>query len=495
MSARKHPRAKGELHPVVPMHPNGDARPSAGPVPVAGGPDEEWRTPSVVQQVADITQSCSFPLALLRVLQVSSDERADKHTLARAVEADPDLAKRVVSVARGPLYLTYADRIDHCGLEIRNVPNAIMKIGFAGVRNIAFTQSICVLAHEGHELSNEIAAHSIAVAEIARTLGRQKHAAIGEDAYLCGLLHDYGKLALLRALGAEYLHVATWCKRQGLATVAAERDIITPAQPHLRDHAHSGAEILRLQGLPDAVVSCTRRHHEEALSHIDGWNSWSLTGIVIAADRLAYLAGFHDGLAAFPPDARRTAEFFGLLGRTQEDLDALLAPALALARETMAQAHLPAATRAARPGQVAAHAAASAAAPAGDETSSPLAGPGVMGRIGELHRSAPPDVRTLPKVPQPLDPEYRACLALIEFARAHGRFTITRASTALALDEPGTMRLIGRFLERGYLALAGKESTLLRGSTLGPTPALMNETPETILASLSAQGHGREKAA
>jgi len=408
-----------------------------------------------VQQVAEITKACSFPRALLHVLEATSDERVDQHRLARAVEADPDLAKRVLSVARGPLYLTYNDRSDQGGLAICNLPNAILKIGFAGVRNIAFTQSICVLAREGHELSGAIAAHSLVVAEIARALGRAKHVAIGEDAYLCGLLHDYGKLALLRALGTEYLHVATWCRRERLAAIAAERDIIAPGQRHLRDHAHCGAEILRLQGLPDGVVACARRHHEDMRMHVDGWDSWSMTGIVIVADRLAYLAGYNDGLAGHRPEARETEELAALLARPLEEMDALIEAAVARSRETMAGARITADTR-------------------------------VVSRIGELYRRAPLAVRTLPDLPQPLNDEYRACLALIEFAREQARFTAAEAGASLTLDETAARRLLARFLERGYLARVSGDGGLLPESGLEPTAALLGETTETVLTSLGA---------
>ncbi|MFH1145276.1 MAG: HDOD domain-containing protein [Candidatus Eisenbacteria bacterium] len=416
----------------------------------------------VIQEVAEITKACSFPRALLHVLEVTTDVHADKHKLARALEGDPDLAKRVVSVARSPLYLTHGDRIDQSGIDTYNLPNAIMKIGFAGVRNIAFTQSICVLAREGHRLSEAIATHSIVVAEIARALGWQAHVALGEDAYLAGLLHDYGKLALLRSLGTEYLHVATWCDRGRLTTLEAERDIVAPSQRHLRDHTHAGAEILRLQGLPDMVVLCARRHHDDPRDHIDGWKSWSLTGIVIAADRLAYEAGYHDGLAVHSPWAESVEELRALLGKRPAELEDFVQAALDRARATLAGARIHPETH-------------------------------VMSRIGELHRSTPPAVRTLPNLAQPLNAEYATCLTLIDLARQLERFTLADMQAHVLIDSAELRTWLERLLARGYLTRIPEgpgnaaSAGTLDGESIGTfaaTPALIRENPVAIVTAL-----------
>jgi HD-like signal output (HDOD) protein len=404
----------------------------------------------VIQEVSEVTRACSFPGALLNVLEVTSDYRSDKHCLAKAVAADPDLAKRIVSVARSPLYLTYGDRIDHCGLDTANLPNAIMKIGFAGVRNIAFTQSICVLARDSHRLGAEIVRHLIVTAEIARMLGWQEHVAVGEDAYLAALLHDYGKLALLRVLGTEYLNVATWCDAQGITTREAETDIVTPGQRHLRDHIHVGVEVLRDQGMPDAIIATTRHHHDNLRDHIDGWNSWSLTGIVMAADRLAYGVGQHDGLARGPLAVETNQELASLLGRAPEDLETLLQEALLRAKATLAAARIHPQTK-------------------------------VFTRIGELQRTMPAGLRSLPNLPQALSAEYSACLTIIDLARRseHLEHDELRRSVAVEEDELGT--LVERFIERGYL----ERGTLPDGTAIvTATGRLRNESPEGALTAL-----------
>ncbi len=404
----------------------------------------------VIQEVSEVTRACSFPGALLHVLEVTSDSRSDKHGLARAIAADPDLAKRIVSVARSPLYLTYGDRIDQCGLETANLPNAVMKIGFSGVRNIAFTQSICVLAREGHRLGADIVRHLIVTAEIARSLGWQEHVAVGEDAYLAALLHDYGKLALLRVLGTEYLNVATWCDAQGISTREAEIDIVTPAQRHLRDHINVGAEVLREQGMPDAIIGSTRHHHDDPRDHIDGWNSWSLTGIVIAADRLAYLVGQHDGLSRRHPTAEATQELMTRLGRTPEDLDVIVRDALVRAKVTLAAAQIHPQTK-------------------------------VLSRIGELQRTTPAGLRTLPNLPQALSAEYSACLTIIDLARHSEQFGFAEAAGPVSLEADELATLLDRFVERDYL----EKSALPDGAEVfAATAQLHDESPEATLTAL-----------
>ena len=108
------------------------------------------------------------------------------------VERDPGLVRRVWRQARSALYASPRGSLHH----------AVARVGLDALWRIGM--SVClndtVLRVDGfQDEAGELRSLGIATAEVAAQLGGEKRG----NLYMSGLLHDVGRLLVLRAAGEE----------------------------------------------------------------------------------------------------------------------------------------------------------------------------------------------------------------------------------------------------------------------------------------------------
>jgi putative nucleotidyltransferase with HDIG domain len=164
------------------------------------------------------------------------------------VSKDPVLAARVLGMANSALYGAMS--------PLRSVADAVVRLGTRTVRNVVVTVSMQsqfkspdVYGDEG----GRFMAHAVGTAYAAHLVAEKVRGDV-EEAFLCGLLHDIGKLVILKT---AHQHQQT----QG-GTI--RRDDLQAALS--RHHALCGALALGFWNLPDEVREIVRCHHafEEA---------------------------------------------------------------------------------------------------------------------------------------------------------------------------------------------------------------------------------------
>jgi HD-like signal output (HDOD) protein len=69
------------------------------------------------------------------------------------------------------------------------------------------------------------------------------------------LLHDVGKLVLAEGLRAEYTAIIRDSRASGAPLSECERKVLGTT------HAHVGAYLLGIWGLPEGIVQCVGSHH------------------------------------------------------------------------------------------------------------------------------------------------------------------------------------------------------------------------------------------
>src|SRR3954452_691797 len=144
----------------------------------------------LVDEVRDLPLTVSDVLA--QVISECDNADASVSSLARIMAGDQALAAMVLKLANSAYY-GYARKIE-------SLPDAVVLLGFASVKNLAITASITrLLATEKDDLSeirSGIFEHSLATAVSARILGRMRRVS-GEKAFVAGLLHDLGLIVLV----------------------------------------------------------------------------------------------------------------------------------------------------------------------------------------------------------------------------------------------------------------------------------------------------------
>jgi putative nucleotidyltransferase with HDIG domain len=244
-----------------------------------------------------------MPRVVLRIGRLLSDPAIALADLAREIELDPAVATRLVGIANSPFY---------SGLEsVRSVADAVTRLGMRETWRslLAIALRSKVFRGAGAKgAAQQLWEHALAAAAAGQALAAEQ--AIDPDpAFLAGLVHDIGRLALL-ATSDEIVR-----RSRGQARPA-------PAQLELlleRAHAPLGAQIARSWGLDAEISRAVETHHAVAPEP-------GLARVLGAADALARRTA---GAAPQPDDALRLES----LGLESEDL----AAAAAEASETYAQ--------------------------------------------------------------------------------------------------------------------------------------------------------------
>ncbi len=215
---------------------------------------KEKRVELILQQLDELP---TLPAVALRVLEVASDDTAAAKDLASILCNDPSLSTRILQLVH---------RADS-GVrgEVDSVERAVVLLGFEAVRSavlaVTVFQTLGGTAPPGTSSRfprENFWKHCVAVGCCAELLAEQlprEHEPIEPaTAFLCGLLHDIGKIALDAMLPKSFSRVveAAELLRGNIADV--ERTVIGV------DHLVAGKRLCERWNLPAAIRDCAWLH-------------------------------------------------------------------------------------------------------------------------------------------------------------------------------------------------------------------------------------------
>ncbi|HTS54857.1 MAG TPA: HDOD domain-containing protein [Burkholderiales bacterium] len=188
---------------------------------------------------------------LARLLNALDDRAASTQALANLLLCDPALALHVLAsagpfpaAAEPPQSISMGTALGVLGRDMLRAL-ALLQLG-KQLGNGALPYPRAVLTR--------IWGRSVLGAELAGRLARALNQP-GEPAYLAGLLHQIGKLVLLRSRGEAYARILTSLRRDA-DLVRAEREAIETT------HAAVGAAWVEASGLPGFVADALRFLHD-----------------------------------------------------------------------------------------------------------------------------------------------------------------------------------------------------------------------------------------
>ena len=271
--------------------------------------------------VGRLGQLATLPTVTLQIMRLADDPHATGDSLDRLLTADPTLGARVLRVVNSAFY----------GLPgtVNTTGAAIVRLGFAAIRNIAIAASLTRMFRGGRLTATfdakDVWRHSVAVAEAARLLALRSKRGSADEALLAGLLHDIGIVVAMQGCRPEFerlLHALDFAPE--LAFAHAELTELGTT------HALLGAELARKWGFPVTLASVAEHHHAPMTLDV---SMRTLPALVHVADHLAAQAeeGYTRTVAGESLDPAVVA----WLGLRTEDLDELRAILPAATAEVM----------------------------------------------------------------------------------------------------------------------------------------------------------------
>jgi putative nucleotidyltransferase with HDIG domain len=188
--------------------------------------------------------------------------------------------------------------------QVTTINDAISVLGLQSVRNLAITGALVAgLSGQagGTQRFMGFWRHTTGAAVCAQALAARLRLNRGQ-AYVCGLMHDIGRLVLMTWFPDPYAEVMAFRQGQDCQIHRAEQEVLG------LDHAHIGAELARRWRFPDLMAEAIAQHH---LPPADGVSDMGL--LVHVADALAHALDFsQDTDDLVPQIAESTWQRLGL---------------------------------------------------------------------------------------------------------------------------------------------------------------------------------------
>lgn len=195
----------------------------------------------------------TLPTIASRLLTLTSDDRATAEEVVSLIGSDPALTARVISMSRRS-----DDRVRG---EASTVKRAVMLLGFRAVRNAVLSLKVLDAFDRGPDRAGNFEAHEfwrhcLAVAIAAEMVAERVEVANLNpgEAFVAGLLHDIGKLALSEILPKSYATVVARVEAAHGEIAQCERRVLGI------DHHTAGKRLAEHWQLPFALQDCIWLH-------------------------------------------------------------------------------------------------------------------------------------------------------------------------------------------------------------------------------------------
>jgi putative nucleotidyltransferase with HDIG domain len=145
-------------------------------------------------------------------------------------------------------------------LKIADPQQAAVYLGVETLKSLVLSIDVFSSFTEDAELRGfslaEMWKHSLMTSRLARDIARAvtSDGKAAEEAMIAGILHDIGKLILLKA-PMQYEKVEDFIEKSGCSRVEAEYAVMKTS------HAELGTYLLGLWGIPDNVIEAVAFHH------------------------------------------------------------------------------------------------------------------------------------------------------------------------------------------------------------------------------------------
>ena len=189
-----------------------------------------------------------FNPVALELQQIMQDDNTSNAQIEATLQRDPALSVQILRMANSSLYAGLA--------EITTLRQALMRVGCKQVTRLALAAAQLGLYRSKNPMCNRHMeemwrAASAAATGAAWLADKSGHGALAEQAFLAGLLHDVGKLVILRVI-EELANAPPNGK-------PIPDNVITEMLEAL--HCEYGYDLMKRWNLPELYCQVGREHH------------------------------------------------------------------------------------------------------------------------------------------------------------------------------------------------------------------------------------------
>ncbi len=194
-----------------------------------------------------------LPITAQKLIVLLNRDDVDFKEIIQIVEYDGAIASNLLRVADSWLF---------GGLSpVKSLRDAVVRLGRDALLDIVLTDHLksWSMTAPMYDLSeDELWLHGAASSLAVKAIERESHnSRIPQMAGIAALIHDIGKLIMVRYLNVDVSLITSLCKESNCTFVEAERELFRC------DHAEVGGAIARKWRFPEAIQQGIELHHRE----------------------------------------------------------------------------------------------------------------------------------------------------------------------------------------------------------------------------------------
>lgn len=240
-----------------------------------------------------------FPENITHINKLLNDPDSKMSDIAMQISNDVSLTGELLKMVNSAAFALAS--------PCHSIADAVKLVGIRGIKNLLFSIGTMQTFKEVGGDKESLWTHAYQVAfysyNLARNFFNGKRAII-EDSYICGLLHDMGKIIFETSHPDLLDKVKQVCESKGISANLIEKMIAGV------NHGEIGSEVAKKWNFPEVIIDVIKYHHnpEDAPEEVR-----SLASVVYLADIMTY---YQSGEIAF---YQVDSEILGLFKITNED--------------------------------------------------------------------------------------------------------------------------------------------------------------------------------
>lgn len=197
-----------------------------------------------------------FPENIAKINRLLNNPESKMSDIAALISSDVSLTTDLLKLVNSAVFSLAS--------PCRNIVDAVKLVGIRGIKNMLISVgSMSSLQKLSLKADKTLWTHSYQVAFYSFYLSRFFFLAdrsVVDDSYVCGLLHDMGKLVFEAVHPDMIERIRKICEQKGISSEIFEKLVAGV------NHSEVGALIAEKWNFPNVIVSVIRHHHEPDLA-------------------------------------------------------------------------------------------------------------------------------------------------------------------------------------------------------------------------------------
>ncbi len=204
----------------------------------------------IEQKLGNIEEIPTLPIVLRQIQKVLKNPNTNMSQIAHVVAKDQALSARTIRLVNSAFY--------GLGKQVTSITNAIVILGLNTLNNLMLGLTVVKLFKDAKIRGfdpEEFWKHCFSTALIARYLAQYRDDLDPEECFICGLLHDMGRLVMDQYAQDDFLKALEISHKKDLSLYKCEETVFGFT------HADIGAWLGRKWQLPESIFASLQYHH------------------------------------------------------------------------------------------------------------------------------------------------------------------------------------------------------------------------------------------